>query len=113
MNLATLHQKLIAAARANPPSEKVPYAFEQRILAHIRSVPAPDVWGEWAVSLWRSSVPCILVMIALAGWALYTPQSAQAPSLAQTSNTVPDLSQQMENTVFAAGVQDPASDSLW
>ena len=29
MNLAELERKLIAAARANPPSDRVPYAFEK------------------------------------------------------------------------------------
>jgi uncharacterized BrkB/YihY/UPF0761 family membrane protein len=113
MNLATLHQKLIGAAKAAPPSDKVPYAFEKRILAHLRSAPLPDAWAEWAVSLWRSAVPCVLVMIALAGWALYTPQSAQVSNVAQASNALPDLSQQMENAVFAAAVQDPSTDSVW
>ena len=35
MNLAELERKLIAAARANPPSDRVPYAFEKRIMARL------------------------------------------------------------------------------
>ena len=31
MNLEPLQKKLLAAARAHPPSDRVPYAFEQRI----------------------------------------------------------------------------------
>ncbi len=45
MNLAELERKLIAAARANSPSERVPYAFEKRILALIASRPALDHLG--------------------------------------------------------------------
>jgi len=37
MNLAGLQRKLIAAARANPPSDRVPFAFEKRILAQLRA----------------------------------------------------------------------------
>ena len=33
MNLAELQKKLIAAARANPPGDGVPYAFEKRVMA--------------------------------------------------------------------------------
>ena len=39
MNLAELERKLIAAARANPPSDRVPYAFEKRIMARLAARP--------------------------------------------------------------------------
>ncbi len=57
MNVDELRRKLIAAARANPPSDHVPYAFEKRIhptssdlsqefentvLAAVDQEPAPD-----------------------------------------------------------------------
>ena len=33
MNIAELQKKLLAAARANPPGDRVPYAFEKRVMA--------------------------------------------------------------------------------
>ena len=36
MNINLLQEKLIRAARHHPPSEHVPYAFEQRIMARLR-----------------------------------------------------------------------------
>ena len=45
MNLAELEQKLVAAARANPPSDGVPYAFEKRIMARLATRPVMDDWA--------------------------------------------------------------------
>ena len=53
MNLAELERKLIAAARANPPSDRVPYAFEKRIMARLAAWPVADSWALWARALWR------------------------------------------------------------
>jgi hypothetical protein len=106
MNLVALHTKLVAAAKNNPPSDKVPYAFEKRILAHIMAAPVPDAWAEWASSLWRAAVPCVLIMCALSGWALMS-ASPNTPTAA------PDFSQQMENTVLAAIDQEQNADSAW
>ena len=38
MNLAELETKLIAAARCHPPGDRVPYAFEQRVMARLRDM---------------------------------------------------------------------------
>ncbi len=35
MNIAELQRKLIAAARSNQPSDRVPFAFEKRIMAQL------------------------------------------------------------------------------
>ena len=51
MNLAELERKLIAAARANPPSDRVPYAFEKRIMARLAARPVVDGWALWAPRL--------------------------------------------------------------
>ena len=58
MNLAELERKLIAAARANPPGDQVPYAFEKRILAHLATRPVADGWELWARALWRAAALC-------------------------------------------------------
>ena len=104
MNLAELQRKLIAAARANPPSDRVPFAFEKRILSALRSRPAPDHWGLWAGALWRATVPCVAIMVLLGAVSFFDP-NANAPAN--------DLSQEFENTVLAAVDQDQSPDAAW
>jgi hypothetical protein len=68
MNLEQLQQKLVAVARALPPSDAVPYRFEQRIMARLAAGPAPDLWALWSRLLWRAAAPCVGVMVALSVW---------------------------------------------
>jgi hypothetical protein len=65
MNLESLQKKLLAAARTTPPDDRVPYAFEQRILARLATQPATDVAALWARALWRAAVPCVAVTVLL------------------------------------------------
>src|SRR5437870_321574 len=104
MSIADLHRKLIAAAKANPPSDRVPYAFEKRIMAQLRGRPLVDAWSLWAGALWRATVPCVAVMLVLSAWSFFTPQARSSSR---------DLSQEIENTVLAAVEQDQATDSSW
>ena len=104
MNLAQLERKLIAAARANPPSERVPYAFEKRILARLAARPMLDGWELWARALWRAAAPCVAIMLLLGAWSLSTPRG---------STPANDLSQQLEQTLLAAVDQDQTTDSAW
>jgi hypothetical protein len=101
MNIAELKRQLIAAARANPPSDRVPYAFEKRVMALIAARPAVDHWAIWARALWRAAAPCVAIMILLSAWS-YFATPASSPS--------GDLSQEFENTVLASAVdQEPAA----
>ena len=104
MNLAELERKLIAAARANPPSDWVPYAFEKRIMALLAARPVVDAGALWARALWRAAAPCVAIMLLLGAWSLLTPQSS-APAN--------DLSQDLEQTLLAAVEQDQPADSAW
>jgi anti-sigma-K factor RskA len=104
MNLVELQNKLLAAARANPPSDRVPFAFEQRIMARLKAQPALDECALWARALWRAAAPCVALTLMLAGWAAFTP-ARHMPST--------DLSQEIENTVLAAVDQEPPADSTW
>jgi flagellar motor component MotA len=74
MNLAKLQEKLLAAARLDRPSDQVPYAFEQRIMARIRQVAqeSADFWSVWARTLWRAATPCLGLTVALVGLAVAT-----------------------------------------
>ena len=96
MNLARLQQKLLAAARAHPPADRVPYAFEKRIHAHLAALPPADLAALWSRALWRAVVPCVAITLLLATWSF-------APTSASSSNE--DLSQQFEQTLLAAADQ--------
>jgi hypothetical protein len=104
MNLEDLQNKLIAAARAHPPSEAVPYAFERRITARIKALGMVDTWALWARGLWRAAGPCIAITLLFAAWSLFT-----APG--NSSNS--DISQDFDNTVLAAAdLEQPPADFL-
>lgn len=64
MDYDRLIDRLLSAARETPTGDGVPYAFEQRIMAHIREsgVAAPAYF--WAQALWRA-VPVCLAVFAL------------------------------------------------
>ncbi len=104
LNVTELERKLIAAARGNPPSERVPYAFEKRILACLAGRPRPDGWEWWARALWRAAAPCVAIALALGAWSWLSPQH-RAPA--------GDLSQALEQTLLAAVDQDQPTDSTW
>jgi hypothetical protein len=104
MNVAELQRKLIAAAQANPPSDRVPYAFEKRIMAHLAARPVVDDWALWACALWRAAAPCVAIMLLLGAWSLFVPHNSTSPT---------DLSQELEKTLLAAVDQDQTTDSTW
>jgi anti-sigma-K factor RskA len=93
MNLVELHKKLIAAARLNPPDERVPYAFEQRIMAQLAARAGADRWGFWARGLWRAAASCVAVAVVLGTVSLFLPA---------TPDNRNDLSQDFENTLLAS-----------
>lgn len=104
MDLTELQRKLVSAARIDAPSDRVPYAFEKRIMARLTAPPALDRAAIWANALWRAVAPCIAIMLLLSAWSFFI-RPAKAP--------VTDLSQDLENTVFAAVDQDQPADSTW
>jgi hypothetical protein len=99
MNLAELHKKLIAVARANPPSDRVPFAFEKRITALLMSCPAVDHVAIWARALWRGAVSCLVVVLVVVAFSMFAPHQKNNSSLAQD----------FENTMLASADQDSDS----
>ncbi len=97
MNLAELQKKLVAAARANAPDDRVPYAFEKRVTALLASHVAPQNLEGWVRGLWRAAVSCVAVALLCGAWSLLTPSVAPASATAST-----DLSQDFENTLLAS-----------
>jgi hypothetical protein len=89
----SLHRKLIAAARAHPPGDGVPYAFEKRIMALIAVRAATDQLALWVRGLWRAAASCVAVALLLGTWAFFNPA-------ASANND--DLSQNFENTLLAS-----------
>ena len=62
--------EMLAKTREIPADDRVPYAFEKRIMAHIKEAPAAaaNLWELWGHSLWRAVVPCLGVMVIVAVW---------------------------------------------
>lgn len=96
MNLPELQTKLLSVARKNTPSDHVPFAFEKRIMARLAK-PISDVWDLWGKALWRAAAACVIAMALFGGWSFQTASSENH-----------DLSQEFENTVFAALDEQPA-----
>lgn len=93
MNLTELEKKLIAAARLNPPDDRVPYAFEKRITALIAARVGADRWVFWARGLWRAAASCVAVACVFGAVSFFTPKAAENGG---------DLSQDLENTLLAS-----------
>ena len=105
MDLVKLQEKLIRAARGNPPNDRVPYSFEQRILARLKAEPAVELAALWARAMGRAAALCLCIMLLLLGaWLRFGPTHTAAPG---------DLSQEFENTLLAASDLDQPADSAW
>ena len=84
MNLEALRKKLLAAARSNPPSDAVPYAFEKRILARLTARPAEDPGLLWGRALWRGAMACVAVSLLLSAWSLFSAPDNSRADLEET-----------------------------
>jgi len=104
MKLDELQQKLIAVARTNPPSDRVPLAFEKRIMARLPVRQVLDEWALWSRALWRAAASCVAIMLLFGAWTFL---ASEGPAPAN------DLSQDFENTLLAAVAQDQTADSAW
>ena len=92
MNLAELQKRLLSAARADRPGDHVPYAFEKRVMAHLATKPAPDVFAVWNRTLWRAAAPCVAVMLLLGAWTFLAPR---------TDNSGTTLAAELESALYA------------
>src|SRR5438552_3949715 len=75
MNLENLRAKLLSAARQIAPDERVPYAFEKRIMAHLARKPAEDLFSLWGSALWMGAAACAVitaVSVALSVWTFHS-----------------------------------------
>lgn len=108
MNLDSLRDKLLAAARANPPSDQVPYAFEKRILARLRTQPAPDLGALWTRMLWRAAAPCVALTLTIGVWSYVAGNETSIPT---EGGETAEFSHDFEQTMLA--VVDEQAEELW
>jgi hypothetical protein len=102
MNPVELQKKLIAVARLQAPDDRVPYAFEKRIMALIAARAVADKWVFWTRGLWRAAIPCAAVALIFCVVSLFVPAAADNGN---------DLSQDFENTLLAS-VDQPDNASM-
>jgi hypothetical protein len=92
MNVDELQKKLIAAARASTPDDRVPYAFEKRIMALIPTVPQTNAAASWVRGLWQAAVSCAAIALLCGAWSFFSPAAKSSD----------DLSQNFETTLLAS-----------
>jgi hypothetical protein len=102
MQLSELYRKLIAAARANQPDARVPYAFEKRVMARLSGMKPLDGWALWGQALSRSAIFCVALLALVAVAAHY---------YLPARNSTPSLTQDVEMTLLAA-VDNQADSSI-
>jgi hypothetical protein len=101
MNLAELHKKLIAAARNPPPDDRVPYAFEKRIMARLSAAPVADEWAMWVRSFWCGAAACAAIALCIGVWSFAPESDADAAG---------NFSQDLEQTILASADD---GDNVW
>ena len=92
MNVTELERKLMAAARANTPDDRVPYAFEKRMIALLAGMNPTDNVALWVRGLWQAAASCVVIAVLCGAWAFYN----------QAANSGDDLSQNLEMTLLAS-----------
>jgi hypothetical protein len=60
MKMPMLRQ-FISAARSINTNERVPYAFEKRIMANLLGAKPVDLWNAYAGIMWRAALSCLLI----------------------------------------------------
>jgi hypothetical protein len=104
MNIDELERKLIMAARSNPPSDRVPYAFEMRIMERLKQPVFADHWSVWGQALWRAAAPCVAIMVLFTAWTVLSPTASPAEG---------DIDQELERTVMASFEAEPSAEMNW
>ena len=58
-------EEFVKLARQMAAEERVPYAFEKRVMANLEA-PVIDPLAQWAKGLWRAVAPCLGIMAVTA-----------------------------------------------
>ena len=84
VDIERMRRTLIGAAKRDRPSEAVPYAFEQRVMARLRS-PAPlNGWLAWGHALWRAAAACVMIATLCSVWSFWPVSEVEAATLEST-----------------------------
>lgn len=74
--------QMLAETRQLPADDRVPFAFEKRIMAQIHDAPeattAAALLDQWSRMLWRAVLPCAAVMVLAA--VLLNPGETNGPT---------------------------------
>ena len=97
-----LQSKLIRAARREPLQDRVPYAFEKRIMARLAALQPVNPWALWGRPLWRAALSCVALTVLCGIWSL-----AAAPK----ADTADSFSQAFDRAVFASS--DQHLEDIW
>lgn len=105
MDIDRLQTELLRAARADRPSDRVPLAFERRVMARLAERIRRDPWSEWTAAFWRAAMSggAIALLAVAVNWA--------------TPGAVNDLAEDPELFVVADSAPATAADEpvqdLW
>lgn len=70
-----LQETFLRAARKLPEDPRVPYSFEKRVMAGLRTANPPDASSNalalWSRGLWRATLPCLVLMLAIGMWSFF------------------------------------------
>lgn len=104
--LRHLEQTLLAAARRHRPSDAVPYAFEQRVMArlHAASMDHPGASVDWIRGLWKSAMAALVAAVLLVGVDGLVPGPVGLATTDQLSTPA------LEETLLASAAPE---DGLW
>lgn len=89
MSIERLREKMIAIARANPPSMAVPFGFESRIMAHVNAFRPADSLTLWGNVLWRAAASCVAITVITAALSfILSPPSPNDATMLDLETTV-------------------------
>ena len=88
----TMLNRLLKATRKEAPSDRVPYAFEQRIRARIAEEPVAGTLLAWSQGLWRWSAvaPCLVLMLLAMIWQTGQTENEVAPPTNTAATPIDD-----------------------
>ena len=86
-------QQVVRAARALPEDSRVPFAFEKRVMALLRSRQRVDVWAGWSSAMWRAALAGVAISLLTGALARFDDEPVSALEL---------LSADLEQTVLSS-----------
>lgn len=101
--LGQLQTTLLQAARNDLPSERVPYAFEKRIMSLLPAAVPADGLAEWTAAFWRAAVSSlgVALVVGAVNVSIPSPESGDAMEIATADmESVPAISAESPSEVW-------------